>query len=64
MREQSLHEFVIEQLAAAKGTWPAIAEETDVSIRTIQKIHSREIADPAVSHIERLARYFHDQQAV
>lgn len=49
------------QLAAAKGTWPLIAEATGVSNRTIQKIASGEIADPGVSHIEKLAGYFREQ---
>lgn len=58
MAEESLHEFVVRQLQATKGTWPAIAEETGVSKRTIEKIASREIQDPGVSHIEKLAGYF------
>lgn len=49
------------QLAQAKGTWPLIAEATGVSNRTIQKIASGEIADPGVSHIEKLAGYFRGQ---
>jgi hypothetical protein len=56
--QQSLHDYVIEQLQKAKGTWPRIAEGTAVSLRTIQKIASGEIADPAVSNIEKLANYF------
>jgi len=59
--EQSLHAFVVAELAASKGTWPLIAEATGVSNRTIQKIASGEIADPGVSHIEKLAGYFREQ---
>lgn len=59
--EESLHAFVMAQLAQAKGTWPLIAEATGVSNRTIQKIASGEIADPGVSHIEKLAGYFREQ---
>lgn len=59
--ELSLHAFVMAQLAASKGTWPVIAEATGVSNRTIQKIASGEIADPGVSHIEKLAGYFREQ---
>lgn len=62
--KQSLYEFVISRLQDSKGTWPAIAEATGVSNRTIQKIASGEIADPGVSHIEKLAAYFHDQAVV
>lgn len=57
-----MHEFVIEGLQTAKGSWRHIAESTGVSKRTIEKIATREIADPGVSHIERLARYFRDHQ--
>jgi len=56
-----LHALVLERLEASKGTWPAIAKETGVSKRTIEKIASREIEDPGVSHIEKLARYFEQQ---
>lgn len=59
--EQSMHAFVISRLQAAKGNWPAIAEATGVSIRTIQKIASGEIEDPGVSHIEKLAGHFREQ---
>lgn len=59
--EQSLHAFVIDRLARAKGTWPRIAEATEVSLRTIQKIANGDIADPGVSHIEKLAGYFREQ---
>jgi transcriptional regulator with XRE-family HTH domain len=59
--EKSLHDFVVERLEAAKGKWPVIAEATGVSNRTIQKIASREIQDPGVSHIEKLAQYFRAQ---
>lgn len=61
--EQSLHEFVIAQLQESRGEWPVIAEATEVSIRTIQKIASRVIKDPGVSHIEKLAAYFREQSA-
>lgn len=61
MAAQSLHEVVVTKLQAAKGTWPSIAEESDVSLRTIQKIASGEISDPGVSHIEKLLKYFREQ---
>lgn len=56
-----MHAFVISRLHATKGSWPAIAEATGVSIRTIQKIASGEIEDPGVSHIEKLAGHFREQ---
>lgn len=59
----SLHEFVIQRLQASRGTWPTIARDAKVSHRTLQKIANRKIADPGVSHIEKLAAYFHDKDA-
>jgi transcriptional regulator with XRE-family HTH domain len=55
---QSMHAFVLESLRSAKGTWPAVAEKTGISKRTIEKIASGEIENPGVSHIEKLANYF------
>jgi transcriptional regulator with XRE-family HTH domain len=54
----SLHDFVVEHLEACRGTWPEVARATGLSKRTIEKIARREIADPGVSHIEKLAAYF------
>lgn len=55
-----MHEFVLTELEARKGTWPSIAESTGLSRRTIEKIARREIKDPGVSHIEALATHFRD----
>ena len=55
---ESQYEFVMQQLAAAKGRWPLVAVESGVSIRTLQKIARKEIQDPGVSHVEKLFRYF------
>ena len=60
---QSLHQFVLSELQAAKGRWPAVAEKAEVSLRTIQKIASGEIKDPGVSHIEKLAKYFREHSS-
>jgi len=59
----SIYEFVLERLQDSKGRWPAVAEGSGVSRRTIEKIASGEIQDPGVSHIEKLARYFREQCA-
>lgn len=56
--KQSLHDYVIAQLQLSKGRWPDVAEGSEVSLRTLEKIARREIADPGVSHIEKLAKYF------
>jgi transcriptional regulator with XRE-family HTH domain len=57
----SIYEYVLEQLQAVKGTWPVVAEETGMSQRTIEKIARREVKDPGVSHIEKLAGYFRER---
>jgi transcriptional regulator with XRE-family HTH domain len=58
---ESIYEFVLEQLEASKGEWPRVAREVGISRRTIEKIARREVADPGVSRIEKLAKYFHDR---
>lgn len=58
---ESLYEFVIGRLEDAKGGWPAVADGSGVSLRTIEKIARKEIKDPGVSHIEKLAGYFRQQ---
>lgn len=61
---ESLYGYVMRQLAAAKGSWPKVANGSGVSLRTIEKIARREIADPGVSHVEKLAVYFRDREPV
>lgn len=56
-----MHAFVLEQLEAHKGRWPKIARETEISLRTIEKIARKEVVDPGVSRVERLARYFRSE---
>ncbi len=53
-----MHEYVLRELQAAKGSWPEVAERSGVSQRTLEKIARQEIVDPGVSHIEKLASYF------
>ncbi len=55
---QPIYDYVLDRLSASRGTWPDVAEGSGVSRRTIEKIARREIADPGVSHIQRLADYF------
>lgn len=43
---------------AARGRWPVIADESGVPLRTIEKIARREVEDPRVSNIQKLADYF------
>ncbi len=60
---ESIHDYVVSQLALHKGRWPVVARESGVSRRTIEKIARREIADPGVSLVEKLARYFRQKDA-
>jgi len=55
---ESIHAYVLTQLAAHKGQWPIVAKGAGVSIRTLEKIARREIVDPGVSNVEKLAAYF------
>jgi len=59
---ESIYAYVLSELEAAKGRWPQVAEETGLSRRTIEKIARREVADPGVSRIEILARYFREHE--
>lgn len=54
----SIYEFVLHQLQASKGSWRAVADGSGVSLRTLEKIARKEIANPGVIHIEKLASYF------
>lgn len=60
---QPMYDYVLDRLAAARGSWPDVAEGSGVSRRTIEKIARREIADPGVSHIQRLADFFRKADA-
>ena len=53
-----MHDYLIAELQARKGTWPAIAEATGISVRTIEKIARREIIDPGITHVETLIAHF------
>jgi transcriptional regulator with XRE-family HTH domain len=59
----SIHEYVVAQLQAQKGHWPAIAEASGVPKRTLEKIASGETADPRVKTVEMLATYFRRRRA-
>lgn len=56
--EESIYEYVMAQLQASKGHWPEVAEGSGVSKRTIEKIARKEVQDPGVSIVEKLAAYF------
>jgi transcriptional regulator with XRE-family HTH domain len=60
--DRPIYDFVMEELEAAKGRWGEVADGSGVSRRTLEKIARREINDPGVSHIQKLADYFHEQR--
>lgn len=53
-----IYSYVLDCLGETSLTYREIAEGSGVSKRTIEKIARKEIADPGVSHIEKLARFF------
>ena len=55
---ENLHGYVLQRLEAWKGRWPEVAEGSGVSKRTIEKIARKEIEDPGVSHVQKLADWF------
>lgn len=57
-----MYDYVLARLEAARGTWPQVAEASGVSKRTIEKIARREIADPGISHIQKLFDHFREQE--
>jgi len=59
----TMHAFVLAHLERTKGQWPLVARESGVSKRTLEKIARGEIADPSVSHMQKLSDYFHREQA-
>lgn len=60
---ESIYAYVLTELESAKGNWTKVAKATRMSKRTIEKIARREIEDPGVSHIEKLAAYFRSPAA-
>lgn len=60
---ESIYQFVLDELEKAKGRWPDVARDTDMSLSTLKKIARREVENPGVVHIEKLATYFREQSA-
>ena len=58
---ESIYQYVLDQLQAAKGRWSQVSEDTGISKRTIEKIARQEVEDPGVKRVETLARYFRKQ---
>jgi len=53
-----VYDFVMSKLEATKGRWGQVARGSGVSRRTLEKIARKEIQDPRVSTVQRLADYF------
>lgn len=62
--EQTMHEYVVQQLQSSKGEWPQIASATSMAYTTLKKIATREVRDPGVSLVERLNKYFRERERV
>lgn len=55
--ENRIHEKVISAIKSSGLTYQEIADGSGVNKRTVEKIARREIDDPGVSHIEKLADF-------
>jgi len=55
---ESMYAFVMTRLQGTKGRWREVAAGSGVPLRTLEKIARKEIGNPGVSHIEKLAGYF------
>jgi transcriptional regulator with XRE-family HTH domain len=58
----SIHQYVLDRLRDSRPYWESVAKGSGVSIRTIEKIASREIEFPRVDKVEKLARFFRKQE--
>ena len=67
MKPLRIHAYVLGALDKAidngRLTYAQIAEGSGVPKRTVEKIKRREIEDPGVSHIEKLANFFRGASA-
>lgn len=64
MESVKIYEYVMEQFGKHDcPPYQEIAEGSKVSKRTIEKIARKEILDPGVSHVEKLAAFFQEREA-
>lgn len=56
--DTSIYGYVMKCLADSRLSYGEIAEGSGVSKRTVEKIARKEIGDPGVSHVEKLAAFF------
>ena len=55
---EKLLEFVLRKLQEKKGSWPNVAEQTDLEYSWLTKLAQGKIDDPSVRKIQRLADHF------
>lgn len=53
-----LHQYVLDELAKRRGSWPAISEATGVPYRTITNLAQGLTRNPTVGTLEPLAKHF------
>ena len=56
--EQPMIDYVRDQLASAKGSWPKIAKETGVAYGTLKRIYYDVDSSPRLENVEPLYNYF------
>ena len=61
--ETDLLKYVLAGLERTRGTWREVSRGSGVPYDTITKIAQRQIEDPKVSKVQRLADYFRSQEA-
>lgn len=50
--------FVVSELQARKGQWPAICKATGIDYSWMSKLAREDIPEPGVKKVQRLADYF------
>lgn len=60
--KQSLYGYVMRQLDSTDLTYQQVSDGSGVAKRTVEKIARREIEDPGVSHVEKIAHFFRARQ--
>lgn len=62
MKSDSIYAYVMTRLEETDETYEEVAKGSKVPKRTVEKIARREIKDPGVSRVEKLAAYFRKQE--
>ena len=61
--KNGLHDYVLKQLETTDLSYQEVADGCGMSKRTVEKIARREIEDPGVSSVEKLAAFFRKREA-